>query len=97
MRIVSRAEASHELGLACDPRCLGAALDCSNPIPTSDTATVWSRTNIVPASPLPALGSTEELNVFGSRTGRMAHVEEGKELPGAPRGFTWRHVVPECC
>ena len=58
VRIVSRAEAPHELGLACDPRCLGAALDCSKPIPTSDTATVLSRTNIVLASPLPALGST---------------------------------------
>jgi hypothetical protein len=50
-----------------------------------------------PGEPAFRSGQYEELNVFGSRTGRMAHVEEGKELPGAPRGFTWRHVVPECC
>jgi hypothetical protein len=50
-----------------------------------------------PGEPASRSGQYEELNVFGSRTGRMAHVEEGKELPGAPRGFTWRHVEPECC
>ena len=36
-----------------------------------------------PGEPASRSGQYEELNVFGSRTGRMAHVEEGKELPGA--------------
>ena len=36
-----------------------------------------------PGEPASRSGQYEELNVFGSRTGRMAHVEEGNELPGA--------------
>ena len=45
--------------------------------------------------PAPATGHYEELNVFGSHTGKTAHVTEGEPLPGAPRGFTWRRVVRE--
>ena len=48
-----------------------------------------------PGDSAPATGHYEELNVFGSHTGKTAHVTEGEPLPGAPRGFTWRRVVRE--
>jgi hypothetical protein len=37
-------------------------------------------------------GHYKEMNVFGSPTSRVDHVQEGKRLPAAPRGFTWRPV-----
>ena len=45
----------------------------------------------------PATGHYEELNVFGTRTGKVEHVHEGEQLPSAPRGFTWRQVAEEDC
>ena len=45
----------------------------------------------------PATGHYEELNVFGTRTGKVEHVHEGERLPSAPRGFTWRQVAGEGC
>ncbi len=35
-------------------------------------------------------GGYEQLNIFGTRTGTTAHLEQGARLPAAPRGFTWR-------
>jgi hypothetical protein len=37
-------------------------------------------------------GHYEELNVFGSPTGKVKNVQEGERLPHAPRGFSWRHI-----
>ena len=50
-----------------------------------------------PGSHAPATGHYEELNVFGMRTGKVEHVQEGEPLPIAPRGFTWRPVAEEGC
>ena len=46
-----------------------------------------------PGKPAPRAGQYEELNVFGSPTGRMALMAEGDQLPPAPRGFTWRPLA----
>jgi hypothetical protein len=43
----------------------------------------------------PATGHYEELNVFGSPTGRVEQVPEGERLPSAPRGFTWRRIAEQ--
>ena len=43
-----------------------------------------------PGDPVPVTGHYEELNVFGSPTGKVHHATEGEPLPDAPRGFTWR-------
>jgi hypothetical protein len=48
-----------------------------------------------PGAPAPRTGHYEELNVFGTPTGKVVHAEEGSKLPAAPRGFSWRHVVTE--
>jgi len=48
-----------------------------------------------PGARVPATGHYEELNVFGSPTGRIAHAAEGEELPASPRGFTWRRIRHE--
>jgi hypothetical protein len=37
-------------------------------------------------------GDYEELNVFGTPTGKAVHAEQGQSLPPAPKGFTWRRV-----
>jgi hypothetical protein len=50
-----------------------------------------------PGTHAPATGHYEELNVFGTPTGRLAHVREGERLPGSPRGFSWRQVTDEGC
>jgi len=42
-------------------------------------------------------GPYEELNVFGTPTGKVHHAQEGDQLPSAPRGFKWRRVRPEGC
>ena len=46
-----------------------------------------------PGTYAPRQGRYEELNVFGSRTGKIEHVREGERLPLAPRGFTWRRIT----
>jgi hypothetical protein len=46
---------------------------------------------------VPLNGRYEELNVFGTRTGRIEHVREGERLPHGPRGFTWRRIEEEGC
>lgn len=43
-----------------------------------------------PGGPAPDVGEYEELNVFGTQTGRVAVVEKDEELPAAARGFSWR-------
>jgi hypothetical protein len=45
-----------------------------------------------PGDLAPKDGHYEELNVFGSPTGRVVPADEGDVLPQAPRGFTWRHA-----
>jgi hypothetical protein len=45
-----------------------------------------------PGEPAPATGHYEEVNVFGTHTGRAHHAQQGEPLPGAPRGFCWRRV-----
>ena len=42
-------------------------------------------------------GHYEELNVFGSPTGKVEHVQEGERLPHAPRGFSCRHIEDKAC
>ena len=44
----------------------------------------------LPGDAAPTTGGYEELNVFGTRTGKLILVTEGDALPRAPRGFTWR-------
>jgi hypothetical protein len=41
-----------------------------------------------PGTEAPATGRYEQLNVFGTPTGRLAHMREGERLLGSPRGFT---------
>jgi hypothetical protein len=48
-----------------------------------------------PGTTAPTTGRYEELNVFGTRTGRVEHVREGDQLPCAPRGFSWRQIEQE--
>jgi hypothetical protein len=50
-----------------------------------------------PGAHAPVTGHYEELNVFGSSTGRVEHVREGERLPHGPRGFSWRHIEEEIC
>jgi hypothetical protein len=45
-----------------------------------------------PGAHAPVAGQYEELNVFGTPTGKVAHVREGERLPRAPRGFSWRQI-----
>jgi hypothetical protein len=49
--------------------------------------------DVRPGERSPVTGEYEELNVFGSRTGKMRHMDEGEALPSAPRGFSWRVVM----
>lgn len=46
-----------------------------------------------PGDPAPASGVFEELNIFGTPTGRTAQVEIGEPLPTAPVGVGWVLVV----
>jgi len=50
-----------------------------------------------PGTHAPSTGHYEELNVFGSRTGRVEHVRAGEPLPHAPRGFAWRQIEEDGC
>jgi len=45
-----------------------------------------------PGEPAPNAGAYEELNVFGTPTGKVAVVSKDEEFPAAARGFTWRHL-----
>jgi hypothetical protein len=42
-------------------------------------------------------GRFEELNIFGSPTGKIEHVREGERLPPAPQGLSWRHIEGNAC
>jgi hypothetical protein len=42
-------------------------------------------------------GQFEELNIFGTPTGKIIDAQQGERLPILPRGFTWRRVVAGCC
>jgi hypothetical protein len=50
-----------------------------------------------PGTRAPRTGRFEELNVFGSPTGKVEHVREGEHLPPAPQGFSWRHIEDAAC
>jgi hypothetical protein len=50
-----------------------------------------------PGAHAPVTGLYEELNVFGSPTRKVEHVQEGERLPRAPRDFSWRQVEEEAC
>jgi hypothetical protein len=50
-----------------------------------------------PGEQAAATGHYEELNIFGSPTGKTAHAEQGERLPIAPHGFTWRRVQRDGC
>jgi hypothetical protein len=45
-----------------------------------------------PGTDVPVTGHYEELNVFGTPTGRIERVAEGEHLPHGPRGFVWRRL-----
>jgi hypothetical protein len=49
----------------------------------------------LPGEPARHTGRYDELNVFGTHTGRTIDAERGERLPWLPHGFTWRHI-PEC-
>jgi hypothetical protein len=49
-----------------------------------------------PGDRAPTTDHYEELNVFGTHTGKVVHVKEGDPLPEAPRGFTWRRTTEGC-
>lgn len=42
-----------------------------------------------PGHPAPATATYEQINVFGSPTGIVAHVPHGHPLPPAPVGHGW--------
>ena len=42
-----------------------------------------------PGHPAPASGVFSEVNIFGTPTGEVVHVEVGAPLPAAPIGFRW--------
>ena len=50
-----------------------------------------------PGTHAPATGHYEELNVFGSPTGKVEHVVKGERLPRTPIGFSWRHIEKGNC
>lgn len=43
-----------------------------------------------PGAIAPDSGLYEELNVFGTPTGRAVTVTQGETFPALPRGFSWR-------
>ena len=45
-----------------------------------------------PGTHAPLTGHYEELNIFGTPTGKVEHVRKGERLPHAPRGFSWRQM-----
>jgi hypothetical protein len=55
------------------------------------------RTEHQPGAYAPITGRFEELNIFGSATGKVEHLQEGERLPPAPLGFSWRHIEGKGC
>jgi hypothetical protein len=51
----------------------------------------------LPGEPAPQVGRYEELNVFGTPTGRVAHLAEGQPFPAGPCGFRWRRAEKQEC
>jgi hypothetical protein len=49
----------------------------------------------VPGERVCQTGVYEELNVFGTPTGKIARVQRGEHLPAASRGFTWRRTAQQ--
>jgi hypothetical protein len=49
-----------------------------------------SRNGFRPGQPAPDPGRYEQLNVFGSPTGKVVVMVRGETFPLAPRGFRWR-------
>jgi hypothetical protein len=49
-------------------------------------------TVLQPGDDAPVTGAYEELNIFGTRTGRLHVAQEGDPLPRLPRGFSWRQI-----
>jgi hypothetical protein len=47
-------------------------------------------TRIEPGAAAPVTGVYQELNVFGTPTGRQTIAQEGEQLPHAPIMFSWR-------
>jgi hypothetical protein len=54
---------------------------------------VMAHSEAYPGEPAPGSGPYEELNVFGTPTGKTIFVLEGEELPSTPRGFSWRSLA----
>ena len=50
-------------------------------------------TEYQPGERAPAAGDYEELNVFGSWTGKVALLAAGDPFPASARGFTWRPLA----
>jgi hypothetical protein len=50
-----------------------------------------------PGTHAPVTGEYEELNVFGTPTGRIERVREGERLPHGPLGFVWRRLKELGC
>jgi hypothetical protein len=48
-----------------------------------------------PGTHAPITGYFEELNIFGSPTGKVVHVQAGERLPHAPLRFSWRHIIED--
>jgi len=46
-----------------------------------------------PGDPAPYSGVFEELNIFGTPTGRVAVTAKDERLPASARGFTWRPLA----
>jgi hypothetical protein len=59
--------------------------------------TMADRKEHQPGTHAPITGHFEELNVFGSPTGKVEYVQEGERLPPAPQGFSWRHINDKDC
>jgi hypothetical protein len=49
--------------------------------------------NYPPGSKASFSGTYEELNVFGTPTGRVVLADKDETLPSAPRGFGWRPIA----
>jgi hypothetical protein len=47
-------------------------------------------THTEPGTAAPVTGLYQELNVFGTPTGRQTIAQEGEQLPHAPIMFSWR-------
>jgi hypothetical protein len=50
-----------------------------------------------PGEPAPRVGRYEELNVFGTPTGKIVNLTELQRFPTGPRGFSWRPAEKQEC